>query len=268
MCRWIAYKGAPTFLDTQLLKPANSLISQSRDCRHGASRTNGDGFGIGWYGLRRQPGVYREILPAWNDPNLRALARQIQSPLFFAHVRASTGTETARANCHPFAHDNWLFMHNGEVGGYDHCRRELEAQLCDDLYEFRLGSTDSELFFLLMVQNGLASDAQAAIRKTIGQVTEIAGGDHDRPLVMTICVSDGTRLYACRHASAGTPPSLFWRVSGRDLLIASEPLDDKEAGWNEVGPDTLLCHDGQLDISPLYHPAKAVPEPDTSAVVA
>jgi predicted glutamine amidotransferase len=154
-----------------LLKPSNSLIDQSLDCRQGKTRTNGDGFGIGWYGSRSEPGLYREVLPAWNDCNLRALARQIKSPLFFAHVRASTGTETARLNCHPFSYGKWLFMHNGKIGGYDLCRRQLESLLCDELFKDRLGSTDSELFFLLLIQNGLESDPAAALSGTIRQIT-------------------------------------------------------------------------------------------------
>ena len=31
-------------------------------------------------------------------------------------MRAATGTATSRANCHPFAHGQHLFMHNGQVG--------------------------------------------------------------------------------------------------------------------------------------------------------
>ena len=73
-------------------EPRNSLISQSLRARHSHVTTNGDGFGIGWYGERPTPGVYRDILPAWNDQNLKSLAHQIRSGLFLAHVRASTGT--------------------------------------------------------------------------------------------------------------------------------------------------------------------------------
>ena len=118
MCRWLTYCGDPIYLDKVLFEPRNSLISQSLRARHSHVTTNGDGFGIGWYGERPTPGVYRDILPAWNDQNLKSLAHQIRSGLFLAHVRAATGTATSRANCHPFAHGKWLFMHNGQIGGY------------------------------------------------------------------------------------------------------------------------------------------------------
>ena len=266
MCRWIAYRGEPIFLEELILEPSNSLIEQSLECLEGKARTNGDGFGIGWYGLKPEPGVFREVLPAWNDPNLRALAEQIKSNLFFAHVRASTGTETARLNCHPFAYGRWLFMHNGQISNYDACRRTLEGLVDDRFYGHRRGSTDSELLFLLMIQNGLEQDAHAAIRKTIAQVTEAAEREHgEAALKMTICLTDGHCLYACRHASEGMPPTLYWQLAGRDLLVASEPMGDDMESWNPIDPDAIVTVDDDFRIDPLF-PAD-LPEPVKEAPV-
>jgi predicted glutamine amidotransferase len=253
MCRWIAYRGKARFLEDLILKPTNSLIQQSLRCREGAARTNGDGFGIGWYANREEPGVYREVLPAWNDLNLRALAHQIRSPLFFAHVRVSTGTETSRLNCHPFSHGRWLFMHNGQIGGYECCRRRLEALLSDELYASRQGTTDSELFFLLMVQNGLDDDPQGALRTTIGQVTEMARAcGATEPFKLTVCLANGDELYACRHASFGTPPSLYWQRDDERVLVASEPYDDDTHAWNAVDADSILSVGAGIRVDPLF----------------
>lgn len=253
MCRWIAYKGETIFLEDLLLKPSNSLIDQSLDCRQGAARTNGDGFGIGWYGSRSEPGLYREVLPAWNDCNLRALARQIESPLFFAHVRASTGTETARLNCHPFSYGKWLFMHNGKIGGYEKCRRQLENLLCDALFKCRQGSTDSELFFLLLIQNGLETNPPAALSQTIRQITQVACEcGSEESFQLTACLTDGNELYACRHGSAALPPTLYWNMQKGNVLIASEPLDDSATPWNEILPDELLRVAERVYVTPLF----------------
>ena len=118
MCRWLSYSGAPIFLEKLIFEPEFSLIAQSLHARKAAVATNGDGFGVGWYGERPYPGLYRDIRPAWNDDNLRNMSEQIRSRLFLAHVRHSTGTAIARMNCHPFRHGKWLFMHNGQIGGY------------------------------------------------------------------------------------------------------------------------------------------------------
>ena len=173
MCRWVAYKGQPVFLEHYVTTADHSLIHQSLHAEKGKTVTNGDGFGIGWYGARDNPGLYREILPAWNDTNLKSLASQIQSSLFFAHVRASTGTATNRCNCHPFAYDKWLFMHNGQIGDYHKVRRWLEAQLSDGYYEHRFGSTDFRAAILACCSGKFAgmpghSHAQRAPKGTKG----------------------------------------------------------------------------------------------------
>src|SRR4051794_18087485 len=76
MCRWLAYSGSPVHLDELLFKPANSLVMQSKHSRLGAETTNGDGFGVGWYGALPTPGIFRSTEPAWNDSNLRELSSQ------------------------------------------------------------------------------------------------------------------------------------------------------------------------------------------------
>ena len=91
MCRWLAYSGSPLRLDELLLNRDRSLVDQSLHSQLGATTTNGDGFGIGWYGDGPEPHVYRSTHFAWNDHNLRELASSISSRFFFSHVRASTG---------------------------------------------------------------------------------------------------------------------------------------------------------------------------------
>ena len=80
MCRWAAYAGPPVFLEEMILSPAHSLIEQSQRASEAKTAINGDGFGLAWYGERKTPGLYRDILPAWADTNLRSLASQIRSP--------------------------------------------------------------------------------------------------------------------------------------------------------------------------------------------
>ena len=80
MCRWLAYSGTPIRLEELLVKRDRSLIDQSLHSRLGATTTNGDGFGVGWYDDTGTPRLYRSIHPAWNDRNLRELAAGISSP--------------------------------------------------------------------------------------------------------------------------------------------------------------------------------------------
>ena len=51
MCRWLAYFGDPIRPEELLYQPGRSLIEQSRRGTPGAAVNNGDGYGMGWYGL-------------------------------------------------------------------------------------------------------------------------------------------------------------------------------------------------------------------------
>jgi glutamine amidotransferase len=268
MCRWLAYAGSPLRIDHLLFQPQNSLIRQSLHATRGTTTTNGDGFGLGWYGERGFPGLYRDTLPAWHDSNLRSLAEQIRSRLFFAHVRASTGTSTSRENCHPFRFENTLFMHNGQIGGYDRIRRAIENLIPGAVYHHRLGTTDSEAFFLLAIGLGLLEDAPGALARTIAAVRGVML-EHDvtEPLRMTAALADGERLFALRYSSDETPPSLFF-VEGSEITVAgdqvcatpgrgsvlviSEPLDLHEGPWREVPAGHVLeTRAGLARVSPL-----------------
>ena len=79
MCRWLAYSGTPVLLERLLYTPVHSLIDQSLHSKLGAETTNGDGFGVGWYGEGDTPALFKSVEPAWNDQNLRELAGHVRS---------------------------------------------------------------------------------------------------------------------------------------------------------------------------------------------
>ena len=247
MCRFLAYRGEPAFLADYVCAPAHSLVHQSLHATEAKTETNGDGFGIGWYGERPEPGLFRDIRPAWSDENLKSLSAQVRSPLFFAHVRASTGTASTRANCHPFAFGRHLFMHNGQIGGYERIRRRIEELISDELYDHRLGTGDSEAIFLAALAEGLPEDPIRAMARTLKRVRGVMqAAGVDEPLRFTAVHADGESLHAFRWACDGHPPSLYYREMPTGLLVVSEPIDDRAAGWREVPKGcTLVARPGQ-----------------------
>ena len=76
MCRWVAYAGPEIYLEDLIFHQEHSIVSQSLAATQSAWVTNGDGFGVAWYNNRTAPGLFKDILPAWNDSNLRSLAAQ------------------------------------------------------------------------------------------------------------------------------------------------------------------------------------------------
>ncbi|MDX3520645.1 class II glutamine amidotransferase [Streptomyces scabiei] len=254
MCRWLAYSGTPVLLDTILYRPAHSLIDQSLHSKLGVETTNGDGFGIGWYspGLET-PAVIRDIGPAWSNRNLREISDHVRSPLFFAHIRASTGTAVQQTNSHPFRHGRWMWMHNGAIADFHRLRRDLSLAVAPELFADIEGQTDSELMFYLALTFGLEQDPPGAVARMAGLVERV-GHEHgvEFPLQMTVAVTDGEALWAFRYSSQKQSRSLFYstrvdtlralhpdlsflrEVSDDTRLIVSEPLGDMPGAWNEV----------------------------------
>jgi glutamine amidotransferase len=271
MCRWLAYYGDPIPIDLLVFRRTHSLIDQSLHSRLGATTTNGDGFGVGWYGDGAEPAVYRSVHPAWNDRNLRELARSISSRLFFAHIRASTGTAVQETNTHPFRYRNWLFMHNGLVREFPRLKRELLLAVDPELIPAIEGSTDSELLFHLSLTFGLQDDPVSALERTVGFVEEL-GERHgvEHPLQMSVAVSDGRRIIAARYSSERQSRSLFFStradtlrslypesaelelVSDEARAIVSEPLGDLPGVWNEVPESHVgIVHAGDDELRPF-----------------
>ena len=259
MCRWVAYFGNPIHPEALLYDTQHSLVEQSRRDRLAGGYPNADGVGLGWYGERETPGLYRSVAPAWGDRNLREVASQVSSPLFLAHIRAATGTPVEQTNCHPFRHGRWLFMHNGFIDRYLELRRELLLAVDPSIFSGIAGTTDSELMFYLALTFGLQEEPLAALERMAGFVEETGRRRGlAEPLQMTVAVSDGERLYAVRYASGPVVNSLFvtadasavralhpdnvriQQFSDEARAVVSEPLGDLPGLWHEVPEGTAI----------------------------
>lgn len=275
MCRWLAYSGSPVLLEDLLVKPSHSLIDQSLHSRMGAETTNGDGFGVGWYGVGDEPGVFHSVEPAWNDRNLRELARHIEAPLVFAHIRASSGSAVQQTNCHPFRHERRLWMHNGLIRDFLRVKRELAMAVDPSLFPLIEGSTDSELFFYLSLSLGLEEDPPGAVERAVGLI-ESTGRDAgvENPIQMTVSTTDGTNIWAFRYSSEGRSRSLFHSTAVDTLraqypdhpvlhelshdtrIVVSEPLGDLAGAWNEVPESTYVVISGGREVLESFTPRR------------
>ncbi|WP_394165609.1 class II glutamine amidotransferase [Photobacterium piscicola] len=240
MSRWLAYHGDSIYLDELIYQPEHSLIQQSVESNKKRTvRANGDGFGLGWYSHRALPGYYHDILPAWGDENLRSLAHHISSHRFMAHIRHSTGSQVSRVNCHPFVLDNWMFLHNGQISGFDQVKFTLVRQLTEELFLKRVGTTDSELIFLMMIKNGLRIDPIAAINQTLYEIEQaMEDKSITGPLKTSLCISDGEQFWVVRYSSDRQPPPVFIQCSNKKTIIASEPLDHSDS-WQKIPRQTI-----------------------------
>lgn len=258
MCRWAAYIGEPVYLEDIVSRPGHSLIHQSHCATRCHTAINADGFGVAWYGEKPEPGLYRDVMPAWSDPNLKSLTATVKSGLFLAHVRASTGTATSRNNCHPFTYGRWSFMHNGQIGGYDGFRRAGEMLIPDHLYSQRKGATDSEALFLVAVAEGLETDPKGALERAAAKLETLARERGHAPFMrLTAALADGERLYTVRYASDDQAPTLYhrWSETRKGRAVVSEPLEDGEGDWEEIPAGSFCTFEGDRLLVEDFAPA-------------
>jgi predicted glutamine amidotransferase len=259
MCRWMAWLGEPVLIEELLFNSPHGIVDQSLHARMGAEPTNGDGFGLGWYGTGEGPGIYRSVSPAWGDPNLRELAAHVESPLFMTHVRAAIGSPVQETNCHPFRRDDWLFVHNGFIADFHKLRRDLMLAIDPELFADVQGSTDTEVVFHLALTFGLQDDPIGALERTVGLIEE-TGGRYgvENAVQASFGLSDGESLWAVRYASDGHARSLFAsaeadairhlypgnprfeRLTEGDRLVVSEPFSDLPGVWDEIPEATAV----------------------------
>jgi len=276
MCRWLAYSGESLKPSTLILDAQHSLVAQSLNSPLGAETVNGDGFGLGWYPdgsvQGSVPALFHSIEPAWHDENLRELAEHIASPLFFGHVRAAAGPPIQQTNCHPFRFENWLFMHNGFLSGFEKYKRDLAFAVDPSLYPDIKGTTDSEVLFYLALTLGLRDDPVAAIQSALRQVESVAREKGVAfPVQATIAVSDGATLWAFRYSTQGMTRTLFHSVDiptlqelypdaarlqvfgPRARVVVSEPLNDLPGTFVEVQESTVTILDpaGGYEYQPI-----------------
>lgn len=277
MCRFTFYQGKPIRISSLLTEPKHSLIHQSFESNERDEPLNGDGFGLCWYDqeLSLEPALFKSVSPAWSNTNLIELSGMIRSGCILAHVRAATQSlSVSEANCHPFKWKNYAFMHNGDIGGFTKIRREMVNTLSDAVFNHIKGTTDSEHFFGIFLEelikregmepfDRLASSMMAAIKKVVGIIRRLVPDENS---YMNMVVTDGNIALAVRFTTDDPmhADSLYMNLGKRyvceeglcymkdpgehekTVIISSEPLSS-EPGWQAVPVNSMvLIHEGRI----------------------
>ena len=229
----------------------------------GEVHRNRDGWGI-LFAQDRDAYLFREPAPA-STSDLTKLVVRNERPCknLMAHVRRATAGKPDLANTHPFDRvvkgKRNAFAHNGELPGLE------ERADARDLLGERIGDTDSELAFLLLLdrlRNAGAGDARSRFdlfARFCAEMRELGSANFlffdgeymfihaDRRRFET---ADGLserrepglniRSFDERHqghkwqATGASIP----RISGPLHLFASVPLDDE--GWEPLPRGTTM----------------------------
>jgi len=135
-------------------------------------------------------------------------------------------------------------MHNGKIGNWHGCRKDVEDLIDHIHYPHREGTTDSEALFLVALSKGLVHDPIHAIQETLRDVSKImATHSSNEPMRISCALSNGKEVWAFRYSSDDQSPSMYYgsphtRASGQGnnpiTTIASEPSDSDAAHWFKV----------------------------------
>lgn len=244
MCRFVLYVGRPLHLSSLITDPENSLIHQSYDSQEREEPLNGDGFGVAWYQLdeRGEAALFRSITPAWNNQNLRHVARAVKSECILAHVRAaSAGSAVSEINTHPFVRGRYAFMHNGELAGFRTHRRALMDALDERYFDGVEGTTDSECLFAHVLQR--LGDSESADAGTMANALEgaiaallahLRSSGVSAPSYVNAALANGSDSVVCRYTNAPTGRAASLHVhTGKLLTVRSGRAELIEADEDE-----------------------------------
>lgn len=286
MCRLFGYKGeSPTKLSFFLVDASNALQKQSiLDSRN---ISNSQGWGIGFYQNNRAF-IQKRASSASFDFNFKFLTDFIETSTMIAHIRDATIGEISDHNAHPFIYNNWIFAHNGTIGGFDLIRPTILQKIGAELAFEIMGSTDSEYMFYLFISklkkkfNDLDSpeietvDVKNALQETVREINTLgANVGITIPNKINTIVTNGKIMAATRfghslyYALKTKQPSKdiklykdttnlsikfnagsngFAKEKNDSVIIASEILNTED-NWFEVPEQSVLTIDSKLRTS-------------------
>ena len=216
-------------------KPFKSLLEKNKD-----------GWGIGWYTKTGKANIFKEGLQeVKNDINRYRFSKvkRVASNIILSHVREASVGDKKHENAHPFKYKNWIFIQNGRTD-----RENSNIKLESKYKKCIKGTTDSELYFLLIMQNYEKTKNMAkSIQNTLEVVKQRATG-------LNFLLSNGKKLYAYRNYNkTGKRFTLYYLI--RDLKSAKKPIEHVSKKTNQMlqssdlhtGRTVLFCSEPLTD---------------------
>jgi len=270
VCRLFGFRSAvPSKTHRSLMEAENALSLQAT--RHP------DGWGIGWF-VDEDAYIIKSAAAAHACERFRKASSRLESHTFIVHVRRATVGKQDHLNAHPFRFGRWLFAHNGTVFQFESLKNWLHERIEPSFHQLILGDTDSEtLFYYLLSQlrkNGIdptgripadAENIGAVIRASLLALNARAEElELERP-ILNVLITDGrmfvahragmplflsTQKNSCRDFDSCADVDKFCMEKVRPektpvnhMLVASEPIDEKENIWEELPDGSTLTLD-------------------------
>ncbi len=212
------------------------------------SSRHGDGWGIATCNVKEHPTLLVEPTRAKESIVFDQATHNLKSNGALLHLRWATGALAVNeGNTHPFAYHDYSFIHNGALTPPDPILPLIEAKFL----ALRRGTTDSESYFYLIINEiekyGVESGIRSAI-KAIGEVTTYSS-------INAMFLTPTEFFVINEHHNEKIPQSeradyydLFYKTEGNEVLVASSGWTQE--GWTEIPNHHLLKVDrSTLEIS-------------------
>ncbi|MDQ1545095.1 MAG: hypothetical protein QOK08_2733 [Actinomycetota bacterium] len=210
------------------------------------SRKHADGWGLAW---PENDGVEVAKSPdaARTSPLFARMSHEHVSDLGLMHLRwATLGLNVVAENTHPFTDGSIAFAHNGSIKPPE----SLDTLIPDDLKALRKGTTDSERYFLMLLDRARHTAPATALAETVNLIASSLKFSSLNAMVATstqlVAVS---RFDAIAEAKEAEPLyyQLRYRVTPNAVVVASSGWGD---GWTILQNGEMLVVDrGTLDVS-------------------
>lgn len=207
-----------------------------------ASLETPTGWGIGFYQggevLHKKRPRREKAEPDWDQ-----ITSSIRSDCVVLHVRQPTVGDFRAENTHPFRMRSWLFAHHGTIDRFATIRESLVQSLPDFLRRNIRGSTDSEVYFHVLLSflhdTGQLDhpdlDERAgvgAVRSSVALIDRLVAEEGGETSSLNMVLTNGRRMFALRR---GLPMAYVRREGIFEMRQGINPLPPE-------GPGSRLCY--------------------------
>jgi predicted glutamine amidotransferase len=249
MCRLLGYVTRTPAALAELLGEGDLFEFTELSCKHG------DGWGAAW---ATDTGV--EVVKAPDAARMSsAFGRHMDEhvgDLGIVHLRwATLGLEVAPENTHPFTDGTVAFAHNGSIDSPE----SLDALIPADLQRLRMGSTDSERYFLavlaeVMRENRLYPNGRGGLAASVAVTVERIAASHTFTSLNAMIATPDELIAVCCYDPVAEEKEeepdyyhLGYRVTPGAVIVSSSGWGTE---WSSVeNGQILVVQRDTLDVS-------------------
>ena len=241
MCRLLGYvSDSDTDFSTVVGKDFDEFVK--------LSKVHCDGWGI----TDKSGQVFKEPTAAADSPDFMDVIKRNRTDGSLLHFRwATSGLPVNKENAHPFHYGKYSFTHNGSINPPTALDQFIEPKYLDTA----VGNTDSERYFLLVVQKieelGLVPGFKAAI-KLIKENAAFSS-------INAMLLSPEKLIIVSEHDNAKRPDfggedyyNLYYKEDDHAIVVGSSGWPQE--GWHHIANHTMMVidrHDRSFETAKL-----------------